>query len=68
MDLGDEEQKKRWIPKLATGEPIPAIAMTEPGTGSDLRGIATRGVKVDGAGLDRQRRQDLHHLRRQGRW
>ncbi|HYR25950.1 MAG TPA: acyl-CoA dehydrogenase family protein, partial [Aquabacterium sp.] len=36
LHYGTEEQKKRWLPKLATGELIGAIAMTEPGTGSDL--------------------------------
>ena len=48
MELGTDEQKKRWLPGLASGELLAAIAMTEPGTGSDLRGIATKGTKVDG--------------------
>ncbi|MBX7432747.1 acyl-CoA dehydrogenase family protein [Mycobacterium sp. Y57] len=43
--LADEEQKQRWLPKFCTGELITAIAMTEPGTGSDLQGIKTRAVK-----------------------
>jgi len=38
---GSEEQRKRWLPRLATGELIAAIAMTEPGTGSDLQSIKT---------------------------
>jgi acyl-CoA dehydrogenase len=38
---GSEEQKKAWLPKIASGETITAIAMTEPGTGSDLQGIRT---------------------------
>jgi len=38
---GSEEQKQRWLPKMVTGELIGAIAMTEPGAGSDLRGIRT---------------------------
>ncbi len=42
-----EEQKKRWYPKFCTGEMITAIAMTEPGTGSDLQGIKTT-AKRDG--------------------
>jgi acyl-CoA dehydrogenase len=42
---GSEEQKKRWLPRLATGELIGAIAMTEPGAGSDLQGIKTTAVK-----------------------
>jgi len=40
--LGTEEQKKRWLPKCATGEVILAVAMSEPDTGSDLSRIATR--------------------------
>jgi len=40
--IGNEEQKKRFLPKCVKGEAILAIAMTEPGTGSDLSGIKTR--------------------------
>jgi acyl-CoA dehydrogenase len=43
--FGTEEQKKRWLPKLATGELIGAIAMSEPGTGSDLQSVRTNAVK-----------------------
>ena len=39
---GTEEQKQRWLPELATGERRTAIALTEPGAGSDLQGISTR--------------------------
>ncbi|OUS26112.1 acyl-CoA dehydrogenase [Gammaproteobacteria bacterium 45_16_T64] len=39
---GTDEQKKRWLPRVVSGEAILAIAMTEPGTGSDLQGIKTR--------------------------
>ena len=46
---GTEEQKKKWLPKLVTGEMISAIAMTEPGAGSDLQNITTTAVK-DGNG------------------
>ena len=46
---GTEEQKKRWLPKLVSGEYISAIAMTEPGVGSDLQSIATTAVR-DGNG------------------
>ena len=42
---GTEDQKKAWIPKLATGEYVGAIAMTEPTTGSDLQAIKTYAVK-----------------------
>ena len=45
LHYGTEEQKKRWLPKLATGELVGAIAMTEPGTGSDLQGVRTSAVK-----------------------
>ena len=40
-----EEQKARWFPQFCSGEMITAIAMTEPGTGSDLQGIKTTAVK-----------------------
>ena len=39
--LASEEQKQRWLPGMATGDIMTAIAMSEPGTGSDLSGIAT---------------------------
>lgn len=42
---GTEEQKKRWLPRLVSGELISAIAMTEPGVGSDLQSIATTAVR-----------------------
>ncbi|PHR60027.1 MAG: acyl-CoA dehydrogenase [Robiginitomaculum sp.] len=42
---GTEEQKRNWLPRLATGELVGAIAMTEPGTGSDLQAIKTRARK-----------------------
>ena len=45
LNYGTEEQKKKWLPKLATGEMIGAIAMSEPGTGSDLQGVKTRAQK-----------------------
>jgi acyl-CoA dehydrogenase len=45
LRYGTEEQKKRWLPKLATGELIGAIAMSEPGIGSDLQAVRTTAVK-----------------------
>ena len=45
LSYANEEQKKRWIPKLVSGEWIGAIAMTEPGSGSDLQAISTRAVR-----------------------
>jgi len=55
LELTTEEQKQRWLPGVAAGETVVAIAMTEPGAGSDLAGIRTRAVRdgdhyvVDGA-------------------
>ncbi|MBB3039412.1 acyl-CoA dehydrogenase family protein [Hoyosella altamirensis] len=46
-ELANEEQKQRWLPGFVSGEIITAIAMTEPGTGSDLQGIKTN-AKKDG--------------------
>jgi long-chain-acyl-CoA dehydrogenase len=43
-NFGTEEQKKHWLPKMATGEAVGSIAMTEPGTGSDLQSIRTTAV------------------------
>lgn len=40
-----EEQKQRWLPKMATGELVGAIAMSEPGAGSDLQAIRTKAVR-----------------------
>jgi len=45
LNYGTEEQKRRWLPRMASGELIGAIAMTEPGAGSDLKGIRTRAVR-----------------------
>ena len=45
LRLANAEQSARWFPKFCSGELITAIAMTEPGTGSDLQGIKTRAVK-----------------------
>ena len=55
VDYGTEAQKQRWLPRLATGEMLAAIAMTEPGAGSDLQAIKTRARRegdhyvIDGA-------------------
>lgn len=43
---GTEGQKRRWLPRLARGEVVGAIAMTEPGAGSDLRAIRTRAERL----------------------
>ncbi|TIC86275.1 acyl-CoA dehydrogenase [Nocardioides sp. GY 10113] len=44
VNLTNEEQKQRWLPGMVSGEIITAIAMTEPGAGSDLQGIRTSAV------------------------
>ncbi|MEV4134667.1 acyl-CoA dehydrogenase family protein [Dactylosporangium sp. NPDC049742] len=44
-DLTDEEQKRRWLPGFCSGDIITAIAMSEPGAGSDLQGITTTAVR-----------------------
>ena len=65
LKLGTDEQKKRWLPEFITGEMMFAIAMTEPGTGSDLAGMRTTAkLSEDGSALRPQRRQDVHHRRR----
>jgi len=48
LNYGTEEQKQRWLPRMARGELIGAIGMTEPGAGSDLKGIRTRAVRDGG--------------------
>src|SRR5262249_23738147 len=45
LSYGTEEQKQHWLPKMAAGEIVGAIAMTEPGTGSDLQNIRTKAVR-----------------------
>ncbi len=42
---GNEEQKQRWLPKMASGEMVGAIAMTEPNTGSDLQNIRSTAIR-----------------------
>ena len=55
VEYGSEEQTQRWLPKLASGELVGAIAMTEPSTGSDLQAVTTRARRdgdeyvIDGA-------------------
>jgi acyl-CoA dehydrogenase len=49
LHLGTEEQKRRWLPRLCSGESVAAIAMSEPGAGSDLQAIRTTALK-DGNG------------------
>ena len=63
---GTEEQKKQWLPKLASAEVLAAVAVTEPDFGSDVAGIVTSATPRRG-GLVDQRGEDLVHLRRPGR-
>jgi alkylation response protein AidB-like acyl-CoA dehydrogenase len=50
LHYGTEEQKQRWLPKLASGEMVGAIAMSEPAAGSDLQGIKSTAIKqADGS-------------------
>ena len=45
LNYGTEEQKKRWLPKLISGEMVGALAMTEPSTGSDVQAIKTKAIR-----------------------
>ena len=67
LDLTNDEQRQRWLPGFATGELIGALAMTEPGAGSDLKGIRTS-ARNGRRRLGPQRPEDLHlqrhHVRR----
>ena len=47
LAYGTTEQKQRWLPELASGKRISALAMTEPGQGSDLQSVETRAVLED---------------------
>ena len=55
LDYGTEAQKQRWLPRLASGELLAGIALTEPGCGSDLKALRTRARRdgdeyvIDGA-------------------
>lgn len=48
VNFGTDEQKQHYLPKLASGEMIAAFALTEPDAGSDVSGLRTRAVRVDG--------------------
>jgi len=45
LNYGSEEQKQRWLPPMARGELVSAIAMTEPGAGSDLQAVKTSAIR-----------------------
>jgi len=48
LELCTDEQRERWLPGIASGALVTAVAMTEPGTGSDLASITTRARREDG--------------------
>ena len=60
IGAGTEEQKRKWLPKLASGEVLPTAVFTEPNTGSDLASLKTRAVRR-GRRLQGLRQQDLDH-------
>ncbi len=63
--FGTEAQKKKYLPKLATGEWVAGFALTEPGAGSDAASITTRAeLSDDGETLRPERLEDLDHQRR----
>ena len=45
---GTEEQKSHWLPRIAAGDPLVAISVTEPGTGSDVASVALRATRCEG--------------------
>ena len=57
---GTDEQKRNWLPKIASGEVLPTAVFTEPNTGSDLASLKTRAVRA-GRRLQGLRQQDLDH-------
>jgi acyl-CoA dehydrogenase len=48
LAYGTEEQKRRWLPKMCSGKLIGAIAMTEPGAGTDLQAVKSRAIRAEG--------------------
>ena len=59
LGSGTAEQKRKWLPKIASGEVLPTVVFTEPNTGSDLASLKTRGAR--GRCLQGLRQQDLDH-------
>jgi alkylation response protein AidB-like acyl-CoA dehydrogenase len=45
LHYGSEAQRQQWLPRMASGDVVGAIAMTEPGTGSDLQGVRTTAIR-----------------------
>ena len=65
MHHGNEEQKQRWLPSMATGERRGALSLSEPDAGSDTRNISCRAER-DGDEYVAQRHQGVGHERRAG--
>ena len=63
LHYGTEDQKQKYLPQLASGEMVGAIAMSEPAAGSDLQGIKSTAHPAGRRQLPAQRQQDLHHQR-----
>lgn len=51
LTYGSDQLKQQWLPGMVTGEKVTSVAWTEPGAGSDLRGIRTKAVRDDGGWL-----------------
>ena len=68
LQHGTEEQRQRYLPRMATGDVRGAFSMSEPGCGSDVSAIRTRAVRRGRglAGLDHHRPEDVAHQRRVG--
>ncbi len=49
LEYATEEQRRRWLPRLTAGEAVVALAMSEPGAGSDMKAMATRAIREDDA-------------------
>ena len=60
---GTDEQKQRWLPRIAAGELMVGVMVTEPDYGSDVAGVGATATPVDG-GYRGQRREDVGHVRR----
>ena len=56
LHYGSEEQKRKWLPRMASGELVGAIAMSEPGAGSDLQGMKTAARRTATTTSSRARR------------
>jgi len=61
LNFGTEEQKKRYLPRIASGDAIAAFACTEPDAGSDIAGIKTRAVKHQGCYVLNGSKQFITH-------